>query len=38
MARPDVAARDNFFNFVTAHGPFELAVLARPIPAKHFND
>jgi uncharacterized membrane protein SpoIIM required for sporulation len=27
MARPDVAARDNFFNFVTAHGPFELTAI-----------
>lgn len=27
MARPDVAARDNFFHFVTAHGPFELTAI-----------
>ena len=28
MARPDVAARPNFFEFVTAHGPFELTAIA----------
>src|SRR3954447_15927826 len=27
MARHDVAAGDNFFNFVTAHGPFELTAI-----------
>src|SRR5262245_60507639 len=27
MARPDVAAGDNFFEFVTAHGPFELTAI-----------
>lgn len=27
MARPDVAAGENFFNFVTAHGPFELTAI-----------
>ncbi len=27
MARPDVAQRDNFFEFVTAHGPFELTAI-----------
>jgi uncharacterized membrane protein SpoIIM required for sporulation len=27
MARPDVAAGDNFFHFVTAHGPFELTAI-----------
>ena len=27
MARPDVAAGANFFNFVTAHGPFELTAI-----------
>jgi len=27
MARPDVPAGDNFFNFVTAHGPFELTAI-----------
>jgi uncharacterized membrane protein SpoIIM required for sporulation len=27
MGRPDVAARDNFFHFVTAHGPFELTAI-----------
>ncbi len=28
MARPDVDAGDNFFHFVTAHGPFELTAIA----------
>jgi uncharacterized membrane protein SpoIIM required for sporulation len=28
MARSDVAAGDNFFHFVTAHGPFELTAIA----------
>jgi uncharacterized membrane protein SpoIIM required for sporulation len=28
MAREDVASRDNFFEFVTAHGPFELTAIA----------
>ena len=28
MARPDVAGGDNFFEFVTAHGPFELTAIA----------
>src|SRR6267142_751930 len=27
MARPDVPAGDNFFHFVTAHGPFELTAI-----------
>ena len=27
MARPEVAASDNFFEFVTAHGPFELTAI-----------
>jgi uncharacterized membrane protein SpoIIM required for sporulation len=27
MARPDVAQGDNFFHFVTAHGPFELTAI-----------
>lgn len=27
MARPDVPAGDNFFQFVTAHGPFELTAI-----------
>jgi len=27
MARPDVAAGQNFFHFVTAHGPFELTAI-----------
>jgi uncharacterized membrane protein SpoIIM required for sporulation len=27
MARPDVAAGANFYNFVTAHGPFELTAI-----------
>jgi uncharacterized membrane protein SpoIIM required for sporulation len=27
MARPDVEAGNNFFNFVTAHGPFELTAI-----------
>jgi uncharacterized membrane protein SpoIIM required for sporulation len=27
MARPDVAAGNNFFHFVTAHGPFELTAI-----------
>lgn len=27
MARPDVAAGENFFQFVTAHGPFELTAI-----------
>ncbi|MFG0262703.1 MAG: stage II sporulation protein M [Novipirellula sp. JB048] len=28
MARPDVSGGDNFFQFVTAHGPFELTAIA----------
>lgn len=28
MARPDVSAGENFFHFVTAHGPFELTAIA----------
>ncbi|GAA5505322.1 stage II sporulation protein M [Novipirellula caenicola] len=28
MARPDVTGGDNFFQFVTAHGPFELTAIA----------
>ncbi len=28
MARPDVAEGQNFFHFVTAHGPFELTAIA----------
>ncbi len=28
MARPDVGASENFFHFVTAHGPFELTAIA----------
>ena len=28
MAREDVASGDNFFQFVTAHGPFELTAIA----------
>jgi uncharacterized membrane protein SpoIIM required for sporulation len=28
MGRPDVPAGENFFNFVTAHGPFELTAIA----------
>ncbi len=28
MARPDVDASENFFHFVTAHGPFELTAIA----------
>lgn len=28
MARPDVAGSENFFHFVTAHGPFELTAIA----------
>ena len=28
MARPDVVGGDNFFEFVTAHGPFELTAIA----------
>ncbi len=28
MARPDVVGGDNFFQFVTAHGPFELTAIA----------
>ncbi len=28
MARPEVSAGANFFNFVTAHGPFELTAIA----------
>ena len=28
MGRPDVPAGANFFNFVTAHGPFELTAIA----------
>jgi uncharacterized membrane protein SpoIIM required for sporulation len=27
MARPDIPAGDNFFHFVTAHGPFELTAI-----------
>jgi uncharacterized membrane protein SpoIIM required for sporulation len=27
MARPEVAAGENFFHFVTAHGPFELTAI-----------
>lgn len=27
MARPDMASGDNFFEFVTAHGPFELTAI-----------
>ncbi len=27
MARPDVTQGENFFNFVTAHGPFELSAI-----------
>jgi len=27
MARPDAIGRDNFFEFVTAHGPFELTAI-----------
>lgn len=27
MARPDIAAGENFFHFVTAHGPFELTAI-----------
>ena len=27
MARPDVSASENFFHFVTAHGPFELTAI-----------
>ena len=27
MARPDVPAGENFFHFVTAHGPFELTAI-----------
>jgi uncharacterized membrane protein SpoIIM required for sporulation len=27
MARPDVAQGQNFFHFVTAHGPFELTAI-----------
>lgn len=27
MARPDVPAGDNFFHFVTAHGPYELTAI-----------
>jgi uncharacterized membrane protein SpoIIM required for sporulation len=27
MARPEVAASENFFTFVTAHGPFELTAI-----------
>ena len=27
MAKPDVAAGENFFHFVTAHGPFELTAI-----------
>ncbi len=28
MARPDIEASNNFFHFVTAHGPFELTAIA----------
>ncbi|KAA1258884.1 hypothetical protein LF1_14080 [Rubripirellula obstinata] len=28
MARPDAVGGDNFFHFVTAHGPFELTAIA----------
>lgn len=28
MARPDAVGSDNFFHFVTAHGPFELTAIA----------
>ena len=28
MARPEVDGADNFFHFVTAHGPFELTAIA----------
>lgn len=28
MARPDISGSDNFFQFVTAHGPFELTAIA----------
>ena len=28
MARPDAVGSDNFFQFVTAHGPFELTAIA----------
>ncbi|MEM9364876.1 MAG: stage II sporulation protein M [Planctomycetota bacterium] len=28
MARPDIEGGDNFFHFVTAHGPFELTAIA----------
>ena len=28
MARPDAAGGDNFYHFVTAHGPFELTAIA----------
>ncbi len=28
MARPDISGGDNFFHFVTAHGPFELTAIA----------
>ena len=28
MARPETIGRDNFFEFVTAHGPFELTAVA----------
>ncbi len=28
MARPDAVGGDNFFQFVTAHGPFELTAIA----------
>jgi len=27
MARPDIVQKDNFFEFVTAHGPFELTAI-----------
>jgi len=27
MARPEIAAGENFFHFVTAHGPFELTAI-----------
>ncbi len=33
MARPDTVGRDNFFEFVTAHGPFELTAIVLAVGA-----
>lgn len=33
MLRPDAAGRENFFEFVTAHGPFELTAIVLSVGA-----